>query len=90
MYKMKRYQVYLNPQSVSIVDELAKHINIPKSKLIRESIDRLAEQATKIFVATKTQSKKKYILDSLAGSISINGKKRTNYASRVDDIYLQD
>lgn len=32
----------------------------------------------------------KFILDSLAGSIHIKGKKRTNYAMKADDIYLKD
>ena len=89
MYKMKRYQVYLNPHSVAVLDEIQKHTDISRSRIIRDSVDRLAQNISKVF-ADKKIPKNTYILDSLAGSINIKGKKRTNYASKVDEIYLHD
>ena len=89
MYKMKRYQVYLNPHSVAILDDVQKFTDISKSKIIRESIDRLAQNISKVFASQKTPPKT-YILDSLVGSISVKGKKKTNYAEHVDDIYTLD
>lgn len=90
MYKVKRYQVYLNPHSVSIIDEIEKNTEISRSKIIRDGIDRYANSLAKVFKTSKIPPTKKTVLDSLAGSISIKGKKRTNFASRVDEIYLSD
>lgn len=87
---MKRYQVYLNQHSVSILDELGKSIDISRSKLIQLVVDGIALNAAKIFAATKTPPANTYILDSLVGSIKIKGKKKTNYAQNIDEIYLTD
>lgn len=86
---MKRYQVYLNPHSVSILDEFAKHTQIPKSKVIRLAIDQLAENLARVFASSKTPPEDTYLLDSLVGSIKIKGKK-TNLAQNIDEIYLTD
>lgn len=86
---MRRYQVYLDPHSVSILDDIEEETRISRSKIIRETVDRVAHSLTKVIAPTKT-SKKKYILDTLVGSISMKGNKRTNFASKTDDIYLQD
>ncbi len=87
---MKRYQVYLNQTSVSILDDFAKPINISRSKLIQMVIDSLANNLTKVFVSTNTPPKKTYILDSLVGSIKIKGSEKTNFAQNIDEIYLSD
>lgn len=84
---MKRYQVYLNPNSVEILDGFEKETKISRSKIIRDVTDRLADQLLSV-VPQKTP--KKYLLDDLVGSIKIKGKKQTNYAQNVDDIYLKD
>lgn len=85
---MKRYQVYLNPSSVSVIDEFGKHIDISRSQLIRMAIDQVAQNLAKIFVATKTPPRNTYILDSLVGAIKLRGK-RTNFAQNIDEIYLR-
>lgn len=87
---MKRYQVYLNPHSVSIIDEFSEQTNISRSQLIQMTIDQIAGNIRKVFVATKTPVKNKYILDSLIGIIKLNSQKITNFAENVDEIYLQD
>lgn len=87
---MKRYQVYLSPHSVSVLDEFGEDVSIARSKIIRLAIEYVARNLTKIFIATKTPSKNKYILDSLVGAIKLKGKKKTNFAHNIDEIYLSD
>lgn len=89
MYIMKRYQVYLNPNSVSILDDFEKISNISRSKVIRQAIDRLAEQLVRV-VDDKRLQKKEYILDSLEGFVDLKTNKKTNFAQEVDEIYFSD
>ena len=86
---MKRYQVYLNPHSISILDDFEKYTNISRSKLIREAIDRLAQNLTRVFVAKNELPQEISILDSLVGFIN-KGQKQTNYALKDDKTYLID
>lgn len=87
---MKRYQVYLEPHSVSILDDFGKHIDISRSQLIRIAIEQVAQNLAKVFVATKTPPKNTYILDSLVGAIKLKGNQKTNFAQNIDEIYLSD
>ena len=87
---MKRYQVYLNPHSVSILDDFEKYANISRSKLIREAIDRLAQNLSRVFVEKNEAPKEKITLDSLVGFINVKGQKQTNYALRDHSVYLAD
>lgn len=87
---MKRYQVYLNPSSVSVLDEFEKYSRIPRSKLIRESIDRLAQNLSKIFVEKDIVPDRELFLDSMVGLITTNSLKETNFASEKDQKYLID
>jgi hypothetical protein len=87
---MKRYQVYLNQHSVSVLDDFVKPVNMSRSKLIQMIVDSLAHNLTKVFVSTKTPPGKPYILDSLIGSIKLKTKKKTNLAQNIDEIYLSD
>jgi len=90
MYKiMKRYQVYLNQHSVSVLDEFGEHSKISRSQLIRLTIDQMAENLAKIFAAAKIPPGNKYMLDSLVGAIKVKGR-RTNFAQNIDEIYLAD
>lgn len=87
---MKRYQVYLNPHSVSILDDFEKYTNISRSKLIREAIDRLAQNLSRVFVQKDEAPTNAITLDSLVGFINTKGSKQTNYALRDDSMYLSD
>lgn len=87
---MKRYQVYLNSSSVSVLDEFEKYSDISRSKLIREAIDRLAQNLSKVFVDKDIAPNTKMILDSLVGTINIRNVTQTNYASKDDRAYLND
>jgi hypothetical protein len=87
---MQRYQVYLNKDAISILDDFQKYANISRSKLIREAIDRLAENLTKIFTARNIATKKILILDKLVGLINLKKEKETNFALKDDNSYLND
>lgn len=86
----KRYQLYLNPNSVSILDEYSEQTDISRSQLIQMAIDQVAQNLRKVFVSTKTPVKNSYLLDSLIGAIKLEGNKQTNFASNIDKIYLHD
>ena len=87
---MKRYQLYLNPHSVSILDDFGRHVDLSRSNLIRLAIESVAYNLAKVFAATKTPPKDKYILDSLVGAIKLKGNKQTNFAQNIDEMYLSD
>ncbi len=87
---MKRYQVYLNPKAVSVLDEFEKHASVSRSKLIREAIDRLALNLAKTFTEKGIAPKDRLILDSLIGKINTGSLKQTNYALKDDSSYLRD
>lgn len=93
---MKRYQVYLNQNSVSVLDDFEKISHISRSKVIRQAIDRLAEQLVRV-VDDRRLQKKEYILDSLDGFVDLktneqssSSNKKTNFAQEVDEIYFSD
>lgn len=86
---MKRYQVYLNQNSVSVLDDFEKISNISRSKVIRQAIDRLAEQLIRV-VDDRRSQKKEYVLDSLNGFVDLKTNKKTNFAQEVDEIYFSD
>lgn len=87
---MKRYQVYLNQHSVSILDDLVTQTDISRSKLIQGAIDRFAGQVAKIFSKTENQPSNYTHFDKLVGAINLKTKKPTNFALDIDEIYLQD
>ena len=84
---MKRYQVYLNQNSVSVLDDFEKYSNISRSKLIREAIDRLAQNLSRVFVEKNIEPEDKSALDSLVGFINVKSQKQTNYAIQNEGSY---
>ena len=87
---MNRYQMYLNPHSISILDEFGKHTDISRSKLIQGVIDRFADQVAKVFSKREEQFSNYTYFDKLVGAIHLKTKKTTNFALDDDEIYLQD
>jgi len=87
---MKRYQVYLDPQSVSVLDEFEKFSALSGSELIRQAIDRLAHNLTQLFVDNKVEQERPLIFDQLIGSIKLKHKGVTHYATKSDREYLND
>ena len=87
---MKRYQVYLNAQSVSILDEVTEISPISRSKLIQAAIDGAASRIGNLLAAVKPPKAQDYsIWDKMAGSIKIPGKKNVNFSERKDDLYYR-
>lgn len=87
---MKRYQLYLNPHSVSILDDFEGISDISRSKLIRKLVDSMAEQLIRIFAERKRAGKKGHILDSLVGFVDLKTNKKTNFSQNIDEIYFTD
>lgn len=85
---MKRYQVYLNPHSVSVLDVASDTIEMSRSKLIQNVVDRLSEEIIDVVIVEKTSRKKQYAMfDKYAGFIDNGSKKKHNYSQTVDEIY---
>jgi hypothetical protein len=89
MYIMKRYQVYLNPQSVSIIDAFGKEVKLSRSRILQMMVDSVAGNLSKLLV-TRRNKRVKGALDDIVGSITIKGKKKTDFAQNIDEIYLRD
>lgn len=87
---MKRYQVYLNQHSVSILDDFGEHTDISRSKLIQGVIDRFADQVAKVFSKKEDNAGQYTHFDKLVGVIHLKTKQPTNFALDDDEIYLQD
>ncbi len=84
MYIMQRCQLYLNPQSLQIIDQYAKKFSVKRSKLIRKTIDQLSLVLAKKL--TKSSIKSTPYLDKLIGQINFN--QVTNLALKSDRDYL--
>ena len=84
---MKRYQVYLNPQSIETIDSFEEEINLERSQIVRIVVDAVAANLGQLM-----HGRKRVIgpLDDLVGMIKPKTKKRTNFAQKVDEIYLSD
>ena len=85
---MKRYQLYLNPHSVSVLDTASETIEIVRSKIIQNVVDRVSREIIDIALVKKTSRKKQYaVLDKYEGFIDEGSKKKQNYSQTVDEIY---
>ena len=84
---MQRYQIYLKPQSVNILADLAKDLNISRSQIIRDVIDRMAKEYEKLIKAGETLRMKNNPLLKMAGFAK--GPDR-DISRNVNDIYLKD
>mgnify|MGYP003393096899 CR=1 FL=1 len=84
---MQRYQIYLEPESVGVLDELAKLTSFSRSQIIRDVISSMAKKYEKLLeVHTESQMKNNPLL-KMAGF----AKSGTpGLATRVNEIYLKD
>ena len=89
---MKRYQVYLNPNSIAVLDDFEELSKMSRSKLLRLVIDRAAEQAVEILrlIHPVKSGGGKRIMDSLAGFVDLKTDKKVNLSQSVDEIYFTD
>ena len=86
---MNRYQVYLNPQSVAILDSFESLSDFSRSKMIRQAVDSLAEKLLAVVSAAQPPAAKS-VFGSMAGFVDLKPNKKTNFAASADDIYFVD
>lgn len=86
---MKRYQIYLHPQSVEIIDRFQKETDMTRSAVIRLAVDALAHNLAMV-LTTKEVDTVPGGLDEIVGLLTPKDQKTTNLAERVDEIYLHD
>ena len=87
---MKRYQVYLNPHSVSILDQAGDIVPRARSQLLREAADAAANRIGNLLAMFKPAKSKDYSwLDKMIGSIKVKGRKTVNISENVDEIYYR-
>lgn len=84
---MNRYQIYLEPQVVRTFDQLAWQLKLSRSHLIRDGLDRLLREYTKVLTNGHNLTIKNNPLFKMIGM----GKSSTGkIAQDVDSIYLRD
>lgn len=84
---MNRYQIYLNPNSVDILDNLARLTNISRSQIIRDVIDKMAKEYERLLIKTEASRMKNNPLLKMAG-FAKGGKP--GISRNVNQIYLKD
>ncbi|MBI2596330.1 CopG family transcriptional regulator [Candidatus Daviesbacteria bacterium] len=84
---MNRYQIYLNPKSVDTIDNLTRLINLSRSQIIRDVIDKMANEYEKLLVKTEASRMKDNPLLKMAGFAKGPGK---DISHNVNEIYLKD
>lgn len=85
---MKQYQLYLDSNTISLLDKLEKTANIPVSKLLQSQIKQFAHELARTF--SRKEKSKTPTVDNMIGTINIKSQGKTNYATRHDNIYLRD
>lgn len=88
---MRRYQVYLDPHSVGIIDEAAEISSFSRSQIIREAIDAVSARFSNLLAAFKPPKKVDYSWwDAIEGSITVGDKNKTVHISEnIDEIYYR-
>lgn len=84
---MQRYQIYLKPRAVNILTDLAKELDMSRSQIIRDVIDRMASEYEKIIKAREALRMKNNPLLKMAG-FAKSGKP--GIARNANQIYLKD
>ncbi|MBI4008784.1 hypothetical protein HY357_00970 [Candidatus Roizmanbacteria bacterium] len=88
---MRRYQIYLSPNSLAIMDDFRDLTPFKRSELLREAIDRIAtgfvDYISQIITAKKPP--RYYYLNKLCGFIK--DEKKIDDTESIDEIvYHQD
>lgn len=81
---MQRYQIYLEPEKVRILDKIAAEQKVSRAEVVREAIEEKIEKAPKKF--KKKQKEKNPLLDLIGFGVSKTGKISEN----IDEIYRED
>lgn len=88
VYTMNRYQIYLDPKTVRIIDDVSQELGLRRSAIIRDVISRVAREYEKALKAARTIPLKKHPIMKMAGIIK--GTSGKSIAENVDEIYFQD
>lgn len=84
---MQRYQIYLNPQSVSVIDNVADVLDISRSQVIRDALEAVACRYEEVVAVLRAQtSKRNPLLDLIGVEKSKTGRVGVDH----DEIYLKD
>lgn len=84
---MQRYQIYLKPQTVSTLTDLAKQLGMSRSQIIRDVIERVSDQYSRLLKAITRAKAKNNPLLKMAGFAK--GPNR-DISHNIDEIYFKD
>ena len=84
---MNRYQVYLDPKSVKVIDGISSELSMTRSRIIQEVVNRVAREFEKVLTVKKNVSQKNNPLLKMAGFIK--GTK-PGISRNIDEIYFKD
>lgn len=84
---MQRYQIYLEPRDVNILDELARLTSFSRSQIIRDVIAKMAKEYEKVLEKQTKKNLKNNPFLKMAG-MAKGGSK--NISKNIDEIYLID
>lgn len=87
VYIMNRYQIYLDPEDVNILDELARLTSFSRSQIIRDVISRMAKQYEKLL---ENHHKKQMKYNPLLKMAGFAKGPHKDISHNVNDIYLKD
>lgn len=87
---MTRYQVYLNPKSVAVLDSVARQLDLSRSTIIRDVVDRVSHEFGKLLAGATVARRKSNPLLKMAGIIKVPLPQGRSLAENVDEIYLHD
>lgn len=81
---MHRYQIYLEPTDISVLDELAQLTNFSRSQIIRDVINKMAKEYKKLLEATEKRRMNNNPLLKMAGFAKGDDP---GLSMRVNEIY---
>lgn len=84
---MHRYQIYLDPKDVNVLDELAGLTRFSRSQIIRDVISKMAREYDRLLQVVEKKRLKNNPLLKMAGFAK--GPNR-DISHNVNDIYLKD
>lgn len=87
VYIMNRYQIYLDPKDVNILDELARLTNFSRSQIIRDVIDKMAKEYGRLLETVEKKRLKDNPLLKMAGFAKGPTK---NISQNINEDYLID
>lgn len=84
---MNRYQIYLNPKSVSVLDNMAEMSSLTRSEIIRDVIDLMAYKYAQLLKAAQNTQVRNNPLLKMAGFAKGPSE---NISQKIKEIYLKD